>query len=380
MSDRKVVDTIRLSSTDVTAIMAELDGAGGGASPSKPLRFLKRWKFRGSAAIVSVLDKANNRTNFVVQPRDLSASGIGVLHGAFIHPGTRCLVGLRRLDGTVATIPGKIVRCRHIRNRLHELGVQFDERVSPADFIAFDNEQVFQVERVELAKLSGTLLVVSDSQTDQQLLAHYFKSSGLDLIFAQDDGAAIGMIDEAPSLIFIDAQVAQGKGIELVQQLRDRGAAQPIIVLTAEIDAAIRERALHAGADEILVKPCPPELFHQAAAEYLESSSERDAVSALHFVVSSAKQIGLELELVESFAKQLRDVAKSLEDAIEPEDKPAIRAAALRVKGSAANFGFAPIGRAADDVLRALSFNHPRETKDAATRLRDLCNRARAVA
>ena len=82
MADRRVVDTLRVGPSDMSAIMAELDSAQT-SSPAESARFLKRWKFRGVVAVLSLIDEMGNRANFAVAPRDLSASGIGVLHGAF---------------------------------------------------------------------------------------------------------------------------------------------------------------------------------------------------------------------------------------------------------------------------------------------------------
>jgi CheY-like chemotaxis protein len=400
MSDRKVVDTLRVGPNDMAAIMAELDSAQSSV-PTHSARFLKRWKFRGVVAVLSLIDEMGNRANFAVAPRDLSASGIGLLHGSFVHQKQRCQIGLRRLDGSVATINGVVRRCRHVHGRLHEIGIEFDERVSPTDFIAFDNEQVFQVERVELDKLSGTALIVTESIDEQRLFSHYFKGSGLELLFARDVDSAHGMLDENPTLIFIDAGlsddsangeaggdaggkspegVLQCPGLRLVQQLRDKGIAQPIILLTAEVGGVFREAAIKAGADEILVKPCPPELLHQAAAEYLESSALCESVSSLHFVVSSAKETGLDLELIQSYATGLREHARSMQSALDAGDRAALRSAALKIKGSAASFGFGPVGRAADEVLRVVTYNHDRQIAEAVSRLCELCERVRAVA
>ena len=64
---------------------------------------------------------------FVMVPRNISRTGIGLLHGQFVHVQTGCTIHLKTLKGKLVGVKGRIVRCRHVVGRVHELGVQFEE-------------------------------------------------------------------------------------------------------------------------------------------------------------------------------------------------------------------------------------------------------------
>jgi two-component system response regulator FixJ len=48
-------------------------------------------------------------------------------------------------------------------------------------------------------------------------------------------------------------------GIELLETMQRRGNALPVIVVSGRVDAAIRKRALAAGALAVVEKPYPDE-------------------------------------------------------------------------------------------------------------------------
>ena len=56
-------------------------------------------------------------------------------------------------------------------------------------------------------------------------------------------------------LYLIDANLPDGRGESLLQQLRERGIATPALAHTAARDTSIRERPLAAGFIDVLCKP-----------------------------------------------------------------------------------------------------------------------------
>ena len=62
---------------------------------------------------------------------------------------------------------------------------------------------------------------------------------------------------QAPDIIVVELMVPEG-GVPLVRALRSEAGCRDtiLIVLTTQADTALRERALEAGADFYLVKPC----------------------------------------------------------------------------------------------------------------------------
>ncbi len=76
-----------------------------------------------------------DRKMFLVRTFDLSASGVGLLHGRFIQAGQRVhVMMLHRHDGRVL-VSGTTRRCELLEGHVHAVGVEFDEPIDPADFI-----------------------------------------------------------------------------------------------------------------------------------------------------------------------------------------------------------------------------------------------------
>lgn len=62
----------------------------------------------------------------IVSLRDISRGGLAMLHGNFIHKGTKCMFVVCDKDRKpVATASGEVVRCDHVKGAIHDVGVRF---------------------------------------------------------------------------------------------------------------------------------------------------------------------------------------------------------------------------------------------------------------
>jgi FixJ family two-component response regulator len=66
-------------------------------------------------------------------------------------------------------------------------------------------------------------------------------------------------LDEAPTCLLLDVNLAQGTGFDLQDELRVRGLHFPIIFMTGYGTIAMSVKAIKAGAHEFLTKPFEPE-------------------------------------------------------------------------------------------------------------------------
>ncbi|MCX5497534.1 response regulator transcription factor [Kaistia dalseonensis] len=77
---------------------------------------------------------------------------------------------------------------------------------------------------------------------------------GVDWLKRLDDAReAMATIDY--ELILLDLNLPDGRGIDFLRELRSRGSAVPVIILTAQDQIASRIEGLNSGADDYLVKP-----------------------------------------------------------------------------------------------------------------------------
>ena len=92
------------------------------------------------------------------------------------------------------------------------------------------------------------------------LLTRTLSGEGHDVIAAGDAerGVAAAM-ERSPALIVLDVGLPDRSGFDVVRDLRRRGFASPVLMLTARDSVADKVAGLEAGADDYLAKPFDPD-------------------------------------------------------------------------------------------------------------------------
>jgi CheY-like chemotaxis protein len=114
-------------------------------------------------------------------------------------------------------------------------------------------------------KTPWTILIVEDHRDQREMYAGYFAAKGFRAVTAVD--GASGIIKaraERPDVIVMDLSLPHVDGWEATRRLKGdpRTAAIPIIACTAHVLGSSCERAVDAGCNGFLAKPClPVELF-----------------------------------------------------------------------------------------------------------------------
>jgi two-component system, cell cycle response regulator DivK len=118
--------------------------------------------------------------------------------------------------------------------------------------------------------LRPLLLLVEDFDDAREMYRDYLAFSGFRVETARDGQEAIDKARAlAPDLILMDLSLPGIDGWEATRLLKADPATRrlPIVALSAHAMAADRERALAAGCDGFIAKPClPPDLVLQIAA------------------------------------------------------------------------------------------------------------------
>lgn len=354
MSQRSVFDTIRLSPREVRAILTEL-GSGQNFDTANTQRKARRWSLAGRKILVTIMDQNNNRQHYVSIARDLSASGLSFLHGGFLHIDRKCLISLPMVGGVnPQTIPAMIVRCRHLQKHLHDVGVLFDEAIDPRLYIDFGDEHVFTLEQVNIKDLQGTLLVIEDSTMFQKLVASYFAGSNLELKFADTAKTGLEMIGQVPDMVFVDYNLPDGDGLEIIRKARSTGYDGPMVMLTADTNPGLRQRAFEAGASEMLLKPCPPSILHQATAEYL--LARRTVTIKQTSNESVSKSSDMVPELVAEFVRELQEQATRITQLFDSDDGlDELVGLCQQIMATGSGYGFDQIVHLASEALDTMT-------------------------
>jgi two-component system response regulator QseB len=100
------------------------------------------------------------------------------------------------------------------------------------------------------------VLLVEDDGMIADGLQTALRQSGFAVDWMRDGkSAGMALADTAFDLVLLDLGLPGRDGIEVLRELRRRGDATPVIILTARDEVHSRVAGLDAGADDYIVKP-----------------------------------------------------------------------------------------------------------------------------
>ena len=107
------------------------------------------------------------------------------------------------------------------------------------------------------------ILIVDDDPVQRRLLEAAVRRMGHDATVAEGGEAALALLEDAKDnpfrLVILDLMMPGIGGLQVMEAMRERGIALPVIVQTAHggIDTVVN--AMRAGAADFVVKPVSPE-------------------------------------------------------------------------------------------------------------------------
>ncbi|MDB6095645.1 MAG: luxQ 2 [Verrucomicrobia bacterium] len=128
----------------------------------------------------------------------------------------------------------------------------------------------------ELTPLAGSILVVENDRSNQQVIRLLLEEFGLKSTVVDNGESAIELAAQKTwDLVLMDCQMPGMDGYEATQRIRTRlnGHRLPIIALTANAMADDRAACIAAGMDGFLVKPIRREELHGCLKDWLWASN-----------------------------------------------------------------------------------------------------------
>jgi two-component system response regulator TctD len=100
------------------------------------------------------------------------------------------------------------------------------------------------------------ILLVEDHVEFARWLSKALTDAGFTVEHASSGGDADALLRGEPyALAILDLTLPELDGLEILKNLRTRGDATPVLILTARASVAERVQGLNAGADDYLTKP-----------------------------------------------------------------------------------------------------------------------------
>jgi two-component system OmpR family response regulator len=99
-------------------------------------------------------------------------------------------------------------------------------------------------------------LLVEDDATIAEFVARGLREAGFVVDHASDGEAGLARsIEAAYDVAIVDVMLPQRDGLSLIEELRRRGVATPVLILSARRSVDDRVRGLQTGGDDYLTKP-----------------------------------------------------------------------------------------------------------------------------
>lgn len=134
-------------------------------------------------------------------------------------------------------------------------------------------------EEMLIQRKGARILLVEDNEINQQVAAELIESAGFIVEIANNGLEAINRMQKRADfdLVFMDIQMPVMDGITASEKLRNDSKFDniPIVAMTADVLAEIKERCLNIGMNDFITKPISPESVFEAIIKWTKPG-ERD--------------------------------------------------------------------------------------------------------
>lgn len=370
-SRRNTEERARLNSLNLTSKKLEqvLDLLDSGTDQGRHAdRVDSRWPFRQASIAVQIEHPGGSSAEVRMACRNLSRSGIGLLHSGFVYNGTRCVVSLPHPHHGEVPVAGEVVRCQHRGGVLHEVGVRFDHEINPRCYIRPNPlRELFAVERVDLPSLTGNVLCIEPNALDAQLLKHFLRETKINLRLTADYDQAVEIARAGVDLILSVFRIGESTCEDLAMLLRAENIDTPILLCSNDFGGHVLELIDGRRVQAYIRKPLDQEKAARALAEFLTGEQ------------GNAPSCGADAdgELIRALRPELVRCAKAIEKAVERNQPMEVLGTCMQLQSSAGSIGLGELSWELDTVVGHIS--EKMEIKSVTAEISQIIKRCRAA-
>ncbi|MEM1042850.1 MAG: response regulator transcription factor [Bacteroidota bacterium] len=124
-----------------------------------------------------------------------------------------------------------------------------------------------------------TILVVDDEEDVVEIISHFLRQEGFNVLTAYDGEAALEQATQSVDLVVLDVMLPGLDGFEVARRLRGRVETEmiPILFLTAKVEESDQIEGLMAGGDAYLTKPVSPSVVLANARAVLRRTGTEES-------------------------------------------------------------------------------------------------------
>ena len=155
-----------------------------------------------------------------------------------------------------------------------------------------------------------TILIVEDDPALRDGLALNLRLEGYETLTAPDGDEGMRMaFDNHPDLIVLDIMMPGFTGLDILEELRERGKRVPVLILSARVTTPNKVEGLKLGADDYLTKPFDlPELIARIEVMLRRRRAETAALPDLRIgdvvIHRTTRQVRVGSETIDLSAKE----------------------------------------------------------------------------
>lgn len=130
-----------------------------------------------------------------------------------------------------------------------------------------------EAEQVQTFAEKKTILLVDDHEINLTMETELLQSFGLSVVGAYNGSEAIELVEKCVfDMVLLDVRMPDMDGYTVAKIIRQQSDYRtvPILALTADAVAGVREQALAAGMNDVAVKPLKPQALYQLMQHYFE--------------------------------------------------------------------------------------------------------------
>ncbi|MAE66940.1 MAG: hypothetical protein CMJ18_21995 [Phycisphaeraceae bacterium] len=338
-----VLDTLRDCESTVREVLDKKSAAIACGEDAPDKRQHDRIHYEVPEGLMFIIQHpGGSAATYLVRPYNLSDGGVGFLHGAYIHPGSACLIRLKTPSGSFVESMGSVVRCSFETGKIHDVGVKFDKQM-PAGW--YDAEVVEEQvkEDTGLPVCTGRVLYLTASKNERELMQYQLEKLHLTLVTASGvDEAMKCTKDETFNIVMTSVWIGDDKvGLEFAKKLKEGEYPYPIVAVWPEGDEQEQAEAEEAGCSDVLTQPYEMDHLLPVFRKYLVcQEASGGEVAPLY---SSRWMEQRMRPMILSYLDEMEKQVQNIQDALNGHDNEHVLQGCRKLKSTAGGFGFAQI-------------------------------------